>query len=59
MNIKTADPDGIDNLIPDDRSLIVPILFQRTIRKPLITSGAGFNVYHYGMNSGNGPSGNV
>jgi hypothetical protein len=37
----------------------VPILFQRTIRKPLITSGAGFNGHQYGMNSGNGLSGNV
>jgi hypothetical protein len=37
----------------------VPILFQRTIRKRLVTSGAGFNGHQYGMNSGNGLSGNV
>ena len=38
---------------------ITPVLHQRTIRKPLITSGAGFNGYQYGMNSGNGLSDNV
>jgi hypothetical protein len=35
---------------------IVAKLLQRTIRKPLVTSGAGFNGYQYGMNSGNGLS---
>jgi hypothetical protein len=36
-----------------------PKLTQRTIRKRLVLSGAGFNGYHYGMNSGNGLSGYV
>ena len=39
--------------------LVTPKLLQRTIRKRLVTSGAGFNGYHYGMNSRNGLSGNV
>jgi hypothetical protein len=34
-------------------------LLQRAIRKRLVLSGAGFNGYHYGMNSENGLSGNV
>ena len=39
--------------------LFVAMLLQRTIRKRLVTSGAGFNVYHYGVNSGNGASGTI
>ncbi len=32
---------------------ITPVLHQRTIRKRLVTSGAGFNGHQYGMNSRN------
>jgi hypothetical protein len=39
--------------------LFVAMLLQRTIRKPLVTAGAGFNVYHYGVNSANGASGTI
>ena len=38
---------------------IVAKLLQRSIRKPLITYGAGFNGFQYEMNSGNGLYGNV
>ena len=38
---------------------IVAKLLQRSIRKPLITYGAGFNGFQYEMNLGNGLYGNV
>ena len=39
--------------------LVTPKLLQRTIRNCLVRSGAGFNGHQYGINSGNGLSGNV